>query len=233
MLTVKIFLRKFLPVRYYHNNDMTRNKISVIDSLSKNKRFIVKSGENRTFFICLTDGESVDGKVEIIIEGKAANVQILGAIVGYGKQIIKLFSLQDHLREESVSDLLIKSVLFEEAKLYYEGLIRIEKGAQHSNAYQKNQNLLLSKTSWADSRPKLEILANDVRCTHGATIGKIGKDELYYLQTRGLGQTAATRLIVDGFFTDVVKRVPDESIQEELSKALTSRINTLLYKEVN
>ena len=212
---------------------MSSNTVTIIDSLTKDKKFTIKSGEIRTFFLCLTDGESVDGKVEIVIEGEDANIQILGAIIGFDKQLIKLYSLQDHLREKSVSDLLIKSVLFDEAKLYYEGLIKIEKGAQHSNAYQKNQTLLLSDKSWADSRPKLEILANDVRCTHGATIGKIAEDQLYYLQTRGLGKVAATRLIVEGFLADVVKRLPDPSMQNKLLKVLTDRVNSLLKREVN
>lgn len=209
------------------------NKITIIDSLIKDRKYKVKSGEIRTFFLCLTDGKSVDGKVEIVIEGTCANIQILGAIIGFDKQMIKLYSLQDHLKEKSVSDLLIKSVLFDEAKLYYEGLIKIEKSAQLSNAYQKNQTLLLSNKSWADSRPKLEILANDVRCTHGATIGKIAEDQLYYLQTRGLGKVAATRMIVEGFFTEVVKRIPDPSIQEKLLKVLTDRVNSLLNRELN
>ena len=212
---------------------MLQANVTVIYSLSQDQHFTVKSGEQRTFFLCLSDGESVDGKLEVTIDGEKAHVQILGVILGYGKQTIKLFSLQDHQRAQSISDLLIKSVLFDEAKLFYEGLIRIEKDAQHSNAYQKNQNLLMSKKSWADSRPKLEILANDVRCTHGATIGKIREDELFYLRSRGLDVKTATLLIIEGYFSDVVKRVGDQLKQEEIMSLLLRKAQTLLKKETN
>jgi len=212
---------------------MLQANVTVIYSLSQDQHFTVKSGEQRTFFLCLSDGESVDGKLEVTIDGEKAHVQILGVILGYGKQTIKLFSLQDHQRAQSISDLLIKSVLFDEAKLFYEGLIRIEKDAQHSNAYQKNQNLLMSKKSWADSRPKLEILANDVRCTHGATIGKIREDELFYLRSRGLDVKTATLLIIEGYFSDVVKRVGDQLKQEEIMSLLLGKAQTLLKKETN
>lgn len=212
---------------------MENNAIVIIDKLKKDQEFVVEDHEKKTFVIFLT-GESVQsGDVKIIIEGEKAHVQILGLIVGEEEQKIDLYTLQDHKAAESVSDLLIKSVLFDRAKLYYRGLIKIEKNAQKSNAYQKNQNLLLSKNAWADSRPYLEILANDVRCTHGATVGKIDKDQLYYLQTRGLREGDATNLLVEGFYKDVLDRVPDVKIREELSKKLNKKIQLLLSRRTN
>ncbi|MBI3379703.1 SufD family Fe-S cluster assembly protein [Candidatus Gottesmanbacteria bacterium] len=205
----------------------------IIDSLKNDQQFSVGDNEEKTFVIFLTDNISQNGKVKIIIEGKKANVQILGIIIGQGQQKIDLYTLQDHLKPESVSDLYIKSVLFDEARFNYQGLIKIEKDAQKSNAYQKNQNLLLSKKAWADSRPYLEILANDVRCTHGATVGKIDDEQLYYLQSRGLGIVAAKKLIIEGYCQDVINRIDDDKIREELKVKIDEKIKILLSRMLN
>lgn len=209
------------------------NNVVIIDKLEKDQQFTVGKGENKTFVIFLTKNEVQSGDVKIMIKGEKARVQILGLIVGEGKQIIELYTLQDHLKPESVSDLFIKSVLFGWSKFNYKGLIKIEKDAQKSNAYQKNQNLLLSDKSWADSRPYLEILANDVRCTHGVTVGKIDKDQLYYLQTRGLTENSATNLLVKGFYNDVLERIPDDKIREEIKEELDKKIQKLLTRRIN
>lgn len=222
----KFILLRFLKVK------MKTNTI-IIDKLKINQQFTVSDRENKTFIIFLIENKVQNGDVKIIINGEKANVQILGIIIGSGKQKIELYTLQDHIKPESVSDLFIKSVLFEEAKFYYKGLIKIEKDAQKSNAYQKNQNLLLSSKAWADSRPYLEILANDVRCTHGATIGQIDKNQLYYLQTRGLDQQAATHLIVEGFYQEVLDRIPDEKIRKNLEEKINKKIRDLLSRGTN
>lgn len=212
---------------------MGKNGVVVINKLIKDQKFIVSDGENKTFVILLLDGLEQLGDVKIAIKGKSANVAILGIIVGYGKQKINLYTLQDHFQPNSVSDLFIKSVLFDESKFNYRGLIKIEKNAQKSNAYQKNQNLLMSPSAWADSRPYLEILANDVRCTHGATIGRVDEQQLYYLATRGLSEIEATKLIVSGFYQEILDRIPNREIQIKLKKRLDSKINNLLTKYRN
>lgn len=207
---------------------MDNNSVIVIDNLQKDQKFMVGRNGNKTFVIFLTGDSVQNGDVKIIIEGEKAYVQILGLIIGEGKQKIDLFTLQDHKKPGSISDLFIKSVLFDEAKFYYKGLIKIEKDAQKSNAYQKNQNLLLSSKAWADSRPYLEILANDVRCTHGATVGQIDKNQLYYLQTRGLDNKSATHLIVEGFYQEVLDRIPDDKVREEIKGKLDKKLSQLI-----
>ncbi|OGG04011.1 hypothetical protein A2W14_00760 [Candidatus Gottesmanbacteria bacterium RBG_16_37_8] len=204
------------------------DNIILIDKLSKNQKFDVHDRENKIFIIFLTGKKDHQGQVSIIIKGKSAKVQILGLIIGSKNQKLNLFTLQDHQQKESISDLLIKSVLFDNAKFYYEGLIKIAPLAQKSNAYQKNQNLLMSANAWADSRPKLEILANDVRCTHGATVGKIDPEILYYLKTRGLSDKSASMLVIDGFFRVVLDRIPDKQLAEKLQQKLNQKIRMLL-----
>lgn len=209
------------------------NNIVIIDKLKKDQEFVVGNNENKTFVILLLDGETQTGDVNIKIKGSKANVQILGLILGFGEQKIDLYSFQDHVKAQSVSDLFIKSVLFDRAKFYYRGLIKIEKNAQKSNAYQKNQNLLLSKSAWADSRPYLEILANDVRCTHGATVGKIDNEQLYYLQSRGLGIVAATQMIVEGYCSEVLDRIGNDKIRRQLQEKVSKNLKSLLARQLN
>lgn len=190
--------------------------VILIDDLKADKKYFVDDGERKAFLIFLTGKKDYSGDVKVIIKGKDADVQILGVIIGAGKQKINLYTLQEHEKERSISDLFIKSVLFEEARLNYQGLIKIDKYAQHSNAYQKNQNILMSKTAWADSRPYLEILANDVRCTHGATVGRLDENQLYYLKTRGLGQDSAKKLLLNGFFQEIFDRISDNQLVDQL-----------------
>lgn len=205
-----------------------KRKTIIIDKLKQDQEFIVKNNEEKTFVIFLIDGKDQVGDVNIKITGSNAHVQIYGCILGYGIQKIHINSLQDHEGPASISNLLIKSVLFGKAQLYYEGLITIAPGAAKSNAYQKNQNLLMSDGAWADSRPYLEIKAHDVRCTHGATIGKINQDQLYYLHTRGLSDKSATQLIVGGYFQDVLDRISDTRVRNDLEKQISMKIKTLL-----
>ena len=209
-----------------------KNGIVVINQLKKNQEFEVHDGEKKTFVIFLDNKQDCNGDINVVIKGENAKVQILGIILGSGNQTINLYTLQDHLKANSVSDLLIKSVLFDKAKFYYKGLIKIEKDAQKSNAYQKNQNLLLSNKSWADSRPSLEILANDVRCTHGATVGKLDENQLYYLETRGLNKIEASRILINGFLKEVIGRIPDQKMKDKLMSRVEEKIE-ILMKGVN
>ena len=116
-------------------------------------------------------------------------------------------TIQRHIAPESTSNLLIKGVFYDESKFIYQGLIRIEKEAQKSHAYQKNQNIIMSDKCFIDSRPFLEILANDVFCTHGSTTGKLNQKQIYYLQTRMLDKSAAEKLIIDGFIREITAKI--------------------------
>lgn len=206
---------------------MNDNKrVILIDHLKRNQKLIIKDTD-KTIIIFLTNQKDEEGEIKIFIETSGITVQILGIIIGSGKQKVNLYTFQDHLAPGSKSDLIIKSVLFGEAKFNYRGLIKIEKDAQKSNAYQKNQNLLVSDKAWADSRPYLEILANDVRCTHGASIGKIDREQLYYLQTRGIDLHEGTKLIISGYFIEVLDRIPDLKVRDQVEKKINNRLNYL------
>ncbi len=132
-----------------------------------------------------------------------AQVYIFGLYLGTESDSFTLNTIQHHVIGGSESNLLIKGVFKDASRFQYEGLIRIEPGAHESNAYQKNQNLILSNDVYVDSRPYLEILADDVRCTHGSTTGRLNTDQLQYVQSRGLDHEQAEDLLVDGFITDM------------------------------
>jgi Fe-S cluster assembly protein SufD len=169
---------------------------------------------------------SKKGKVRIQndLNGPGATSRVTGAYFADGDQHLDYDTFQEHAAPNTESDFAFKGALREQATAVWRGMIRVEEDAQKTNAYQENRNLLLSNEAHADSIPGLEIMANDVRCTHGATLGRIDREELFYLMARGLSRAEAERLIVRGFFQDVLDRIELEPVREALGAALEARI---------
>jgi Fe-S cluster assembly protein SufD len=169
---------------------------------------------------------SKKGKIRIQndLSGPGATSRVTGAYFADGDQHLDYDTFQEHMAPSTESDFAFKGALREHAHAVWRGMIRVEEDAQKTNAYQENRNLLLSDGAHADSIPGLEIMANDVRCTHGATIGRVDRNELFYLMTRGLSRAEAERLIVRGFFQDILDRIDLEPVREALGAALEARI---------
>ena len=155
---------------------------------------------------------------------RGASSRVTGAYFADGSQHLDYDTYQLHAAPDTTSDFAFKGALRDKAATVWRGMIRVEEGAQKTNAYQENRNLLLSKTATANSIPGLEILANDVRCTHGATLSQVDREQLFYLMARGLPRAEAERLIVRGFFQDVLDRIELEPVREALGAALEARI---------
>ena len=149
---------------------------------------------------------------------------MLGIYFGDGDQFFDHHTWQLHESPYGTSDLEFKGALKGNARSVYSGLIKVEEGAQKTDAYQQNRNLVLSRTARADSIPNLEIAANDVRCTHGATVSQVEEEHFFYLQARGLPRSEAQNLIVEGFFRPVIDRVPVEEIQSFLETAIARKV---------
>ena len=132
---------------------------------------------------------------------------------------------QDHQAPHTHSDLLYKGGLKDRSRVVWKGMIRVEKDAQRTDAYQKNDNLVLSESARADSIPGLEIEANDVRCTHGATAGRVDEDMIFYARARGIPREAAVRMIVEGFFANVYDRITVEPVRETLRQAVEAKLS--------
>jgi len=169
---------------------------------------------------------SKKGKIRIQndLAGPGATSRVTGAYFADGAQHLDYDTFQEHIAPSTTSDFAFKGALRGEATAVWRGMIRVERDAQKTNAYQENRNLLLSDKAHADSIPGLEILANDVRCTHGATLGQVDREQLFYLMARGLSRGEAERLIVRGFFQDVLDRIELEPVRDSLAAALEARI---------
>jgi Fe-S cluster assembly protein SufD len=169
---------------------------------------------------------SKKGKVRIEndLAGQGATSRVTGAYFADGEQHLDYDTLQKHQAPNTTSDFAFKGALRDEATAVWRGMIRVEPDAQKTNAYQENRNLLLSPKAHADSIPGLEIQANDVRCTHGATVSQVDRDQLFYAMARGLTRPDAERLILRGFFQDVLDRIELEPVREALGEALEARI---------
>jgi Fe-S cluster assembly protein SufD len=158
------------------------------------------------------------------LAGQGATSRVTGAYFTDGDQHIDYDTFQLHQAPHTTSDFAFKGALRDTSTAVWRGMIRVEPDAQKTNAYQENRNLMLSPTTHAVPIPGLEILANDVRCTHGATVSRVDSDQLFYAMARGLTEADAERLILRGFFQDVLDRIELEPVREALGEALEARI---------
>ncbi len=157
--------------------------------------------------------------------GPNANSDMLGLYFGDEDQHFDHNTSQDHVSPHANSDLLYKGALDGKSKAVFRGIIRVHPGAQQTDAYQTNRNLLLSEDAVADSLPNLEIAADDVKCSHGATVGQLSEEELFYLQSRGIPKQIAERLVVMGFLGEVLSRLPLGGVVEKVTRAIDEKLH--------
>ncbi|MFQ5426302.1 MAG: Fe-S cluster assembly protein SufD [Gaiellales bacterium] len=162
--------------------------------------------------------------IENDLAGTGATSRVTGAYFADEAQHVDYDTYQRHEAPHTTSDFAFKGALRDEATAVWRGMIRVEPGAQRTNAYQENRNLILSKRAHADSIPGLEILADDVRCTHGATNSPVDRDELFYCMARGMSRGDAERLIVRGFFQNILDRIELPPVRDAVARALEARI---------
>lgn len=158
------------------------------------------------------------------LAGPGARSRVTGAYFADGDQHIDYDTFQEHMAPSTTSDFAFKGALRDKATAVWRGMIRVEKEAQQTDAYQESRALMLSPDAHAVPIPGLEILANDVRCTHGATVGRVDREELFYAMARGLSRAEAERLIIRGFFQDILDRIELEPVREAVAAALEDRI---------
>jgi Fe-S cluster assembly protein SufD len=160
------------------------------------------------------------------LAGEGSRSDMLAVAVMDGSREFDARTLQDHGSPHTASDLLFKNALSDRARTTFGGLIRVEPHAHFTDAYQKVRNLLLSDDAEANSMPGLEILADNVRCTHGATSGQIDEDEMFYLLARGIPAPVARHLLVGGFLNEVLERLPDRILVEKLESLIAAKFRT-------
>jgi Fe-S cluster assembly protein SufD len=180
------------------------------------QRFLLQRDASASTVNIALGGQYNKTDISNVQQGKGAQSEMIGVTFGSGAQHFDTHTEHIHEAGNSFSDMDFKVVLEDEATSAYTGLIRIELDAPDSEAYQENRNLLLDPTCSAQSIPELEILNENVRCTHGATVGPIDQDQVYYLMTRGLPERQAEKLIVEGFFGPALDRIDDEGLRDRL-----------------
>jgi Fe-S cluster assembly protein SufD len=192
--------------------------------LNKNKKqryTFDKPGKYTVFFT------NISGDYKFILKSKGVDLEIIGIIIGKKDDVFNINTDQIHIAPKSKSNLLVKGILYDRAKLQLKGLIKIEKSGQKTKAYQKNQNILMSKDVFVDTKPYLEILADDVFCTHGSTTGKIDKNMLFYLNSRSINKKSAEDLVIKGFLNEVFLILKENVTNKQFEEIQTDIINKL------
>ncbi|MGH2775055.1 MAG: Fe-S cluster assembly protein SufD [Actinomycetota bacterium] len=163
-------------------------------------------------------------QVESVLTGEGSFSEMLGLYFADSDQHFAQRTLQNHAVPNTTSDLLYKGALKEVSRSEYSGLIKVARGAQGTDAYQANRNIVLSEKAVARSIPQLEIEANEVRCTHGATVSPVEEEHIFYLMSRGIDRITAQKLVVFGFFGDVLDRIRVPELREELAQAIAQKV---------
>lgn len=163
--------------------------------------------------------------IETVLNGPGAHADVVGLICGRGRQHLEICSTTHHVAPNTTADILFKGTANDRSKTIFQGMIRIEKSAQQTESFMANHNMILSEKAHAESIPRLEILADEVKASHGATVGQVDKDRLFYLQTRGLDKAFAEQLLVEGFYEDIFGRIPLEPVREWMRRNLEVKKN--------
>jgi Fe-S cluster assembly protein SufD len=171
-----------------------------------------------------------NGKVflESTLDGQGSTAKVTGAYATRGRQHVDYDTLQEHAAPDTVSDLAFRGLISGRSSTVWRGMIKVDEGAQRTDAFQEARNLLLGKKAHADAIPGLEILADDVRCTHAAAIAQIDPEQIFYLRSRGLSQSTAERLVVEGFLGAIVERYDEGPVRDAIAGALETRLAEVL-----
>jgi Fe-S cluster assembly protein SufD len=217
----ELYVGSGAEVRFVNTQDLGRHVYDLRTQTALMDR------DSRLEWLTVTLGARVSRSSQhTVLRRPGAEALVTGLYLPDGKQHIAFDTLQDHVAGYCQSDLLYQGALLGKSRAVYEGTIRAWPGAQKTNAYQSNRNLILSPGARADSLPKLEIEANDLRCTHGATVSPVDQDQVFYLMSRGIPHADAVRLIVEGFFQPSLDRLPAslEGLRNRLVEAIGTKL---------
>jgi Fe-S cluster assembly protein SufD len=216
---LEIFAREAAHVQYVAAQQWGRNvrQVALVRTIAERDADLDTLVASLGGSVCRVD-------LQCRLEGPGSRSDMLGVYFAEEDQHFDHFTRQDHVSQHAGSDLLYKGALYDRSHTVFRGLIRVHPGAQRTDAYQTNRNLILSPEARAESLPNLEIEADDVRCSHGATVGQLEDEELFYLMTRGLPRRVAERLVVAGFLGEVLDRLPLPEVVEELRGVIERKI---------
>jgi Fe-S cluster assembly protein SufD len=185
---------------------------------------LMKDASTRTLAVNL-GSKKARFENQVRMAGEGSNAILYSLTVAQADQEFDQRTYQSHDAPHAVSDLLYKNALLDESRTIFSGMINVEPEAQQTDAYQTNRNLLLSPKADANSLPGLEIKANDVKCSHGATTGQLNADELFYLMQRGIPKRTAQQLMAFGFFEEVLEKFENEALRENVRQLVHSKFH--------
>lgn len=188
------------------------------------KRSIIKSSALLNWFDFNIGGRYIVSETSSFLGEKGAETNILGLFYGSNEQQLDIASRAVHAAPHTKSDMFTRGAMNDDSKSVYRGVVKIQSNANNSNGYQKEDVILLSKNAEANAVPELKIDNNDVRCTHGATIGQIDKEKMFYLMSRGICESDAKKIIVHGFFEQVLKKIENKDLYGEFNKIIENDI---------
>lgn len=181
-----------------------------------------KCSRLKIFTFCL--GGKIKNSLKIDLKGELATASLFGLSIAGGNEIMENHILMRHEVGHTESRQTYKSILSDRAFCVFDGKIRVEKGADKSNAYQLNKNILLSDEATMNSKPQLEIFADDVKCTHGATTGQIDREAIFYLKSRGIGEDEARKILIEAFVEDLVSGINEKELRESIMKKIAKKL---------
>jgi Fe-S cluster assembly protein SufD len=201
-----------------------QNFQSNVFAVSETHSAVARNGRFASLTIAL-GGSQIKSDIITTLQDRGASSEVLGVVLGDDKEKFNFNTVQEHNAPDTTSDINFRVALKGASSSVYQGIIRVAKTAQRTNAYQSNKNLLLGEEARADSIPKLEILTDDVKCSHGATVGPIDKEQLFYLMSRGLDRKESEELVVGGFFRQVVEACPIKGVHEWILDLVGEKIH--------
>jgi Fe-S cluster assembly protein SufD len=216
---VELYLHDDSTVRYMNLQDLDHSTWNFLTG-----RAVMQRNANLRWIQVSWGSRLTKAFLDLDLMGRGGDAELLGIYFPTGNQHIDHQTLQLHRAPHCRSDLLFNGALKDKSRSVYMGVIKVFPGAQKTDAYQRNGNLILDSTARADSIPGLEIEADDVRCTHGATAAQVEDEYVFYLMARGLSRAQAERMIVQGFFQAVLDRVPVESVVHKLERVIERKI---------
>lgn len=188
------------------------------------KRAVIGKNSTINWLDCCFGSKITLSEITTYLDGEGAETNNHGIFFGNEKQQFDLVANSIHNAPKTVSDIFTKGALTDRSKCVYRGLVKIQRNAGGSNGYQKEDTLLLSPDAAADSIPDLEIDNSDVRCTHGASIGRIDREKMFYLKSRGMGEKEATALYVKGFFEELIQKMKIQKLRDSMHELIEERM---------
>jgi Fe-S cluster assembly protein SufD len=219
---VDLHVKRGARINYLEMQDFANN-VFYVQRLNSH---VDQDGTFNSLSIAL-GGKQTKADIATFLEGPGARSEVLGAVLGSDSSKFSYNTIQEHNAPDTTSDINFRVALKDQSSSIYQGIIRVDKTAQRTNAFQSNKNLLLGGEAKADSIPKLEILADDVKCSHGATVGPVDREQLFYLRSRGLTEIDAEQLVVLGFFRKVLEQFPAASTMDWLTEVISEKISSV------